>query len=498
MRSLRLQSSFRSLVLPGLLALLCACSFKAPALLEGDASPDGGPGSPGADGPEGEIPFEPLELMMSATSMDVVEEATVTIEVRLRFKPAADVTLTLTSSDPGAASVTSSLTFTPANYATAQSLVITGVQDSDVTNEAVTITISAPGIPNSSLTINVIDNDTMGLVLSPTMISLGEATSASFTVRLSAQPAGDTTVSISSDDTGAASVTTSSPLTFTASNWNNPQNVVVAGVDDIDMANESVAINVGSTGMASRIVTANVVDNDTQVVQMSPSDMIITEGSNGSVSVRLSFQPAGDVDVAVVSSNPAVATASTSSLRFTPSTYATPQTVTITGEPDANAAQDSAIITASRPGATSATTRVTVNDVNTMAIETNFSSISVYEWGSTSFSVKLSAQPIRDTIVSVGSSDPEAASTSPAMLTFTSSNWNVGQTVTVNGVQDSDPYTESVEINLISGALNRIVSVTVFDDDPGCGNGICEGNENYYSCPEDCPYDCGPVACVPP
>lgn len=493
MRSLRQQSSFRSSFLPGLLALLCACSFKAPSLLEGDASPDGGLG---ADAPLGE---EPLELIMSATSMDVAEEATATVDVRLRFRPATDVTLSMTSSDPAAVSVTSSLTFTQANYATAQTLVINGIQDADVANETITVTISVPGIPNSSLTVNVIDNDTVGIVLSRTTISLGEATSTTFTVRLSAQPESNTNVSISSSDTGAASVTPSSPLAFTSSNWSNPQSVIVAGVADIDLANESVAITVSSTGMASRTVNASVVDDDTQAVQMSPNIMTINEGSAGAVSVSLRFQPANNVTVSLASSNSAVAGVSNSPLTFTPTNFSTAQAVTITGVQDANAAQDSATITALSSGATSASTGITVNDDDTMAILTSVSSLAVNEGGAGSFTVRLSAQPPGDLLVSISSSDPAAASPSPATLTFTQSNWSSDQTVTVNGVHDSDSMDASLPLSLTSGALSQSVNVYVLDDDPGCGDGFCNNmDETYYTCPQDCPFDsCGDGLCLP-
>lgn len=499
MRSLGQQSLLCSLVLPGLLALFCACSFEAPSLLGGDASPDGGPGGPGADGPAGENPVEPLELMMSATSKDVAEGATATIDVRLRFKPATDVTFMLTSSNPAAASVPSSLTFTQTNYATAQSLVITGHQDDDTANEAVTITFSALGISNSSLTVNVIDNDTMALVLGATTVSLGEATSNTFTVSLTAQPPGNTTVTLSHGDVGAISVTPSS-LTFTRSNWSIAQQVNVTGVTDMDMANESVPITVSGSGMTSRTVTANVVDDDTQSVQMTPSNRTITEGSNGTVSVRLSFQPASNVTVTLTSSNLSAATANPTTLMFTSTNYDTAQTVTITGVQDANLTQESATITASSSGAASASTAVIINDDDTMAILTSVPTLVVDEWNWGSFMVRLSAQPASDLVISIGSSDSAAASTHPTTLTFTPNNWDLDQSVSVNGVSDNDHLDESVTITLTGngGALSRSVGVTVRDIGPFCGDFSCDLGEDMSNCPGDCGSECGPFICLQP
>ena len=50
------------------------------------------------------------------------------------------------------------------------------------------------------------------------------------------------------------------------------------------------------------------------------------------------------------------------------------------------------------------------------------------------FTVVLNAQPDSDVVVAITSSDTEASSNSP--LTFTSSNWDTPQTVTVTGVDD--------------------------------------------------------------
>ena len=65
-------------------------------------------------------------------------------------------------------------------------------------------------------------------------------------------------------------------------------------------------------------------------------------------------------------------------------------------------------------------------------------SASVTEAGGTdSFTVVLDAQPASNVVVSVGSADTGEVTVSPAQLTFTNSNWDTAQTVTVTGVNDS-------------------------------------------------------------
>jgi subtilisin-like proprotein convertase family protein len=60
------------------------------------------------------------------------------------------------------------------------------------------------------------------------------------------------------------------------------------------------------------------------------------------------------------------------------------------------------------------------------------------EWGSAQFTVVLTAQPAADVTVPISSGDLTQGTVSPASLTFTSTNWNLPQTVTVSGVPD-DP-----------------------------------------------------------
>jgi hypothetical protein len=56
--------------------------------------------------------------------------------------------------------------------------------------------------------------------------------------------------------------------------------------------------------------------------------------------------------------------------------------------------------------------------------------------GSTSFTVVLESEPLADVVVPVASSDPTEGEVSTTSLTFTSTDWNVPQTVTVTGVND--------------------------------------------------------------
>ena len=79
--------------------------------------------------------------------------------------------------------------------------------------------------------MTITDDDTANLVVSAFTLSVGEAGSGEFTVKLATQPSANVSVSVSSDDTAAATVSHAS-LSFTTANWNTAQTVTVSGVDD--------------------------------------------------------------------------------------------------------------------------------------------------------------------------------------------------------------------------------------------------------------------------
>jgi hypothetical protein len=99
------------------------------------------------------------------------------------------------------------------------------------------------------------------------------------------------------------------------------------------------------------------------------------------------------------------------------------------------------------------------------------------ENGSTAtFQVALNVPPTADVVIPISTSDSTEGTASPGSLTFTSTNWNVPQTVTVTGVNDTN-YDGIVAYTIVTGAaasadpnyqgMNAAdVSVTNSDNDP--------------------------------
>lgn len=301
-------------------------------------------------------------IVLTATNLDVPESGSGNFGVRLGFQPVATTTMTIGSSDTSAATTSPpSLTFTPANWNTLQTLTVSGVSDADTANESVTVTVSSAGLTSRTVNVTVTDDDVLGIETSTATLSTGEGGSNTLGVRLTAQPAANTTVSIGSSDTSAATASPPS-LTFTTANWNTLQTVTVSGVADGDLAHESVTFTFSSAGLGNQTVAVTVIDDDIQGVVTSPTSLTIGEAGSGTSGVRLAFQPSGNITVSVGSSDTTAATVSPIVLSFTPANYATPQTITVSGTADADLANESVTITASAAGATSGTVSVTVND----------------------------------------------------------------------------------------------------------------------------------------
>jgi hypothetical protein len=301
-------------------------------------------------------------IFVDPTTLTVNEQDTATFSVNLTVQPNSDVTVNIASSDNGAASVSpASLTFTPDNYDQPQAVTVTGVNDADGRNESVTLTVSSTGLPSVTVDTSVVDNDSLNILADPTTVAVNEGGTGTFGVTLTVQPDNNVTVNIASGDSGAATANPTA-LTFTPDNYDQPQTVTVSGVNDADVADESVILTLSATGVPSSEVSVTVDDDDTQTIQLSRTSVTLNEGASATFTVRLSNDPLGSFDVSLSSSDVGGASVSPTSLTFNSGNYDQPQTVTVTGEADADDDDESVTITASGSGVADATVTVTVSD----------------------------------------------------------------------------------------------------------------------------------------
>ena len=421
-------------------------------------------------------------VSVSPTSLSVNESGTTTYTVVLNTEPSSTVTVTPSSGDTGAATLSpSSLTFTSGNWKTAQTVTVSGEEDDDVNNETVAISHSVSGYGSvttaAEVSVTVNDNDTAGVSVSPTSLSVNESGTTTYTVVLNTEPSGTVTVTPSSGDTGAATLSPSS-LTFTSGNWDTAQTVTVSGEEDDDANDETVAISHSVSGYGSVTTAANVSvtvsDNDTAGVSVSPTSLSVNESGTTTYTVVLNTEPSGTVTVTPSSGDTGAATLSPSSLTFTSGNWDTAQTVTVSGEEDDDANDETVAISHSVSGYGSVTTAaevsVTVSDNDTAGVSVSPTSLSVNESGTTTYTVVLNTEPSGTVTVTPSSGDTDAATLSPSSLTFTSGNWDTAQTVTVSGAEDDDVNDETVAISHSVSGYGSVttaanVSVTVNDND---------------------------------
>ena len=182
------------------------------------------------------------------------------------------------------------------------------------------------------------------------------------------------------------------------------------------------------------------------IVVTPTSGLTTTEdGGTAQFSVVLNGPPTSDVTIGISSSNTSEGTVPPSPLTFTTANWSNPQTVTITGVDDNIVDGDIAYTISTAAAASSDTlfnglnpSDVTVTNINTdtAGIIVNPLSLTTNENGHASFTVVLNSKPSANVTVNLSSSDTTEGTLSKSSLTFTASNWNVAQTVTVTGVDD--------------------------------------------------------------
>ena len=281
---------------------------------------------------------DPLEV--SKTTLTVDEQGTDTFTVKLPAQPAASVVVNVATSDPGAALPDLfTLTFTRDNWNTARTVTVTGTDDADTRVEDVTITLSVTAgnyrPADATVAVNVTDNDTEGLVF-PAFVEVDEGRGAPFTVKLATEPDGNAIINVTAGASTKVSLD-KNQLTFTPSDWNTAQTVVVTGLDDDDADDEVVNVFVSVCTSCSgntypsieRVLTVRVDDDETERIVVA-SNVTVSEEDSALVGVRLGSKPSGDVTVTITG----VSTATPSSLTFTPGNWNRAQQVTVTAPDD--------------------------------------------------------------------------------------------------------------------------------------------------------------------
>ena len=218
----------------------------------------------------------PAGVTVSTATLTVNEGSSGTYTMRLNTEPSNTVTITVGGASGDVTVSGSPLTFTTSNYAEPQTVTVNAGEDNDTTNDSATLTHTAASSDTSygssltiaSVRVTVTDNDTPGVTVEPTALSVNEGSSGAYTVKLNTEPTHNVTVTVGGAS-GEVSVT-GSPLTFTTSNYGTAQRVTVNAGEDEDTANDSATLthraasrdsNYGGS-LTIESVSVTVTDND--------------------------------------------------------------------------------------------------------------------------------------------------------------------------------------------------------------------------------------------
>lgn len=413
---------------------------------------------------------EPAFLVFPTTGLVTSETgSSATFSVRLATQPTATVSTLVASSDTTEVTVTPAfLSFTTENWASAQTVTVTGVDDAEQDgNQAFAITttpatsadpeyaaLDVPDVAGTNL-----DDETPGIVVvaAAGLHTTEAGGSVTFNVSLQSAPESDVTVPLATTDASEGAVSPSS-VVFTPLNWNSPQVVTVTGEDDdVNDGDIAYAIEVGPSASshveyndlsAGDVPLVNDDDESARLVLVTAPSLITTEGGGtATFTVALGSEPTASVTLALSSSAPTEGTVVPATLTFNSVDWAAPQTITVTGVDDAVEDGDqlyeirldvSSSGDADYAALPARTVPVTNIDDETAGITVApTSGLVTSEAGTTAtFTVVLNSMPSSDVVVGLSSDTPSEGTVSPASLTFTSTDWNMPQTVTVTGVDD--------------------------------------------------------------
>ena len=411
-------------------------------------------------------------LTLTGTPVTVAPGSTATYTVALTKAYAG--TLRVTSDATAAARVSpASLTFTAGNYSTARTVTVTGVANGTATvNHAFRLTgAAADAIPDAG-TVDVTVADTPGVTVSTAALTVAEGGSRTYTMRLNTPPSSDVTITVagmSGDvtvDTDAGMAGNQSALTFTRTNWNEPQTVTVnAAPDGDDVTDGDVTLTHSASGGGYASVTiasvvVSVAEKDASPAK--PTGLVATAG-DGSVTLRWTDpdnptivrweyqQKAGDDEWGAWTAIPGAdagttrhevsgldnGTAYQFRVRAVNAAEAGPGPGSEASESVTPAVPATPTTPSGGGGGTTPPTTTLTSPAAAGSVTVTPTALTVDEGSSATYTVKLDTAPSAEVTVTVGGASGEVT-VAGSPLTFTPANYGTAQTVTVSAGADED------------------------------------------------------------
>jgi gliding motility-associated-like protein len=441
-----------------------------------------------------------------AENLTEVISPTTTFTAVLNVGPLTNVTLYFSSNDLGEVIVggSASVVFGPTNWNVPQIVNLVSVDDYIIDGTQL-VSISASinassnagflGLASQTVSVTNADNDRAGITVIPldNLTSESEET-ASFSVQLNSIPTADVSIDIRSTDVSEVTVGVSA-IIFTSVNWNVPQIVTLTGVDDSPPMSDGSQVvtivieNISSLDSNYGELTDNEVenilitnqDNDAPGIVMSLLNNNFRTSESGStitVQFELLAQPANGGSVTI----PLTLAGETDEISMTATAVViesqnwnqpTLNQVVLTG-------LDDYIIDGTRPllfvtGDPSSSdppydnlTASSVADITVYNLDNDIPGLLISQpqavsenVSTTSFTIALMTAVTSETMVRIVIEDPTELFTTTDQLIFSPSNWNIPQTITLFGVDDT----------LLDGDIFSTISISV--DSISCDSLYC-------------------------
>ena len=224
---------------------------------------------------------EPSTVMISPQVLTVPEDSSAEYTVVLDIEPTHDVTVTV---ERGAGSDADlnlmenldslTLTFTDQDWDRPQTVTIFAAEDDDGENgiarflhDVDSDDLSYNGIPVPHVRATEGENDTIGVTVLPTTVTVPEGGSVEYTLVLNTLPEGEVKIDVLWNSGGDADLTASTDeLTFTSLNWQTAQPVTISAAEDDDRSDGTATFEHSVTSLYDEYYNDDDIVEDFQVI----------------------------------------------------------------------------------------------------------------------------------------------------------------------------------------------------------------------------------------
>ena len=400
-------------------------------------------------------------VVIAPEVLEIKEQQDVVLNIKLNTNPKSDVTVSVVVDDISEAQPEfDSVVLTGETWNTGAEVKINGLADHVIDgNQPIKISFmpSSEDIDYNTLEALVVDATIVDIDTADVVTGMAEAAivkegsdeKVALNLSLSSIPTSDVSVAISVSDPSELKVSKSA-VTIKKDQWDFQQEINVSSVDDnlVDGDIKSkVVLKMTSSdenfNNKTKEVEFTTVDNDMAAFVISSNAASFPEnsGSTTSMTVKLQAQPSSAVTTLLATSDTTeLDVTSSKNLTFTKDNWNTPQTVNVKviddnmadGTQTAYVKFTASSMDAKFNGITGQSAKYTIIDNEAPSVVLTASPLTIYQSSpTTTVSIVLGVQPATNVSVSLGASKPEFLSFSNSSVSFTTTNWNVPQKVTL-------------------------------------------------------------------